>query len=133
MLDTEDGFDGGATIRFQTVRTTVLVVHTTIPLEPESREEAINLVADLVEYSRTEDGTVRYRAMEDVTETSVLRFFEQYEDTAAAEAHTRSDQYRQFVTSLPDLVDGNIETVQFETDDVECVEFSATEAVAALD
>lgn len=112
---------------------TVLVVHTTIPFDPECREAAIALVADLVKYSRTEDGTVRYHAMEDLSEPGVVRFFEQYEDAAAADAHTGSEQYRQFVTSLPDLVDGTIETVQFEADDVDAVELSAREAVAALD
>ena len=111
----------------------MLIVHTTIPLDPTRREEAVDLVADLAEHSRTEDGTVRYRAMADITEPNVVRFFEQYEDAAAAEAHTESDQYRRFVEALPDLVDGDIETVQFETDNVDVVEFPATAAVEALD
>ena len=111
----------------------VLINHTTIPFDPARRDEAMELVTNLLEYSKAEDGTVRYRAMTDVENANVVRFFEQYEDVAAAEAHTESDQYRRFVKSLPDLVDGEIETVQFQTDDVECAEFTASEVVSTLD
>lgn len=63
----------------------------------------------------------------------MVRFFEQYEDATAAEAHTESGQYRRFIEALPDFVDGEIETVQFETDEVDVVEFTAEAAVEALD
>lgn len=106
----------------------MIVVHTSIPLDPARRDEAMDFVEPLVERSRSEDGTVRYRATEDVTEPNVLRFFEQYEDAAAAEAHQQSEEYRRFVEALPDLAAGQIETIQFETDDVEVVEFDAAEA-----
>lgn len=106
----------------------MFVVHTTIPLEPERREEAMELIADLVDRSRTEDGTVRYRAMQDLTNPDVVRFFEQYDDVAAAEEHTESDQYRAFVAALPDLASGRLETVQFETDDVQVFEYDAADA-----
>ena len=93
----------------------------------------MELVAELVEHSRAEDGTVRYRAMTDVDDPDVVRFFEQYEDAAAAEAHAESDVYRRFVASLPDLVDGTIETVQITDGDVQTAEFTPADAVEALD
>ena len=111
----------------------MLVNHTTIPFDPAKRDEAMELVTNLLEYSKDEDGTVRYRAMTDVEDSSVVRFFEQYEDVAAAEAHTESEQYRRFVESLPDLVDGKIETIQFQTDDIACAEFTASEVISTLD
>ncbi|MFC4247880.1 putative quinol monooxygenase [Natribaculum luteum] len=111
----------------------MLVIHTTIPFDSARREEVMELVSGLVECSKTEDGTVRYRAMIDIDDPSVMRFFEQYEDAAAAETHTKSVQYRRFVKSLPDLVDGKIETIQFETDEIACTEFTASDAAAALD
>ena len=111
----------------------VLINHTTIRLDPTQRERAMDLVAELVEYSRTEDGTVRHRAMTDVTDPDVVRFFEQYEDVAAAEAHTDSEQYRRFVQSLPEFVDGEIETIQITADAVETAEFTAREALETLD
>ena len=111
----------------------MLVNHTTIRLDPAQRERAMDLITELVEYSRTEDGTVRYQAMTDISDPDIVRFFEQYEDTAAAEAHTDSEQYRQFVESLPELVDGNIETIQITTNSIESAEFTPMDAVEGLD
>lgn len=103
-------------------------MHTSIPIAPNRREEALDRVGELVECSRSGDGTVRYRTMEDITDWNVIRFFVQDED-AAAEAHTESAQYRRFVEGLTDLAAGQIETIQFETNDVQTVEFDAAEAV----
>lgn len=111
----------------------MIINYTTIPFDPEQRDKAMERVRALVEYSKTENGTVRYRAMVDIDDPNVVRFFEQYEDTAAAEAHTKSDKYHQFVESLPDIVDGTIETVQIQSDSIEYAEFTAADAVAALD
>jgi quinol monooxygenase YgiN len=89
-------------------------------------------VRALVEYSKTESGTVRYRAMVDIDDPSVVRFFEQYQDAAAGKTHTESDQYHRFVESLPDLVDGTVETIQIQSDSIEHAEFTVADAVDAL-
>ncbi len=109
------------------------VVHTTIPIDPERESDLREQIDALVERSRDEDGTVRYRAMKDLTDPNLIRFFEQYESPAAADRHTRSAEYRRFTERLPEVTSGEIETVQFETDDVQTVAFTASEAVDALD
>lgn len=111
----------------------MFVVRTTIPVNPDHRETAIEYVSDLMDYSRREDGTVRYHATTDIEDPNLLRFFEQYEDVAAAETHTESEPYRRFNEVLPEFVDGTIETIQFEADDVSVTEFTAADAVEALD
>lgn len=111
----------------------MIVNHTTIPFDPDQRDKAIERVQALLKHSKTENGTVRYRAMVDINDPLLVRFFEQYEDAAAAERHTESEAYRRFVESLPDLVDGPIETIQIQSDSITCAEFSATDAVEALD
>jgi quinol monooxygenase YgiN len=112
----------------------VIVVHTEIPVDPAHRAELLALTEELVEHAADEPGTVRYRASTGVTDSDTLRFFEQYADTAAAEQHQSSEIYRRFNEVLPGLVDGEIETVQFEVDetDVATATFSAEEAAAAV-
>lgn len=90
-------------------------------------------VTDLVEHSREEPGTVRYEVARDLTDPNLLRTLEAYEGAAAVEAHTDSAPYRRFVEALPELTDGEIETRQFETDDVTVTEVTAAVAVSALD
>lgn len=109
------------------------VVRTTIPFDPERREAVREVVADLVEQSRSEPGTLRYAASEGLTDPHTLRFFEQYEGEAALERHTESDAYRRFNETLPDVAAGEIETVQFEVESVRSATFTAEEAVAALE
>jgi len=111
----------------------MLINHTTIRLNPAERSKAIDLIGELIEYSQTEDGTVTYRAMTDIGDSTVVRFFEQYEDRAAAEAHTESEAYRRFVESLPEIVEGNIETIQIRADEIDRAEFTPQDAIEALD
>ena len=94
----------------------MLLVHTTVPVDPDRREEALDLIRDLTERSRNEPGTVTYRATTDVMDPTLIRFFELYEDLDAAEAHSATDSYETFEATLPELVDGKIETTQIEFD-----------------
>jgi hypothetical protein len=45
---------------------------------------------------------IDYRAATDVTDPNVVRFVEQYEDAAAFEVHTQTEQFQAFEAALPD-------------------------------
>lgn len=111
----------------------MIVVRTTVPIDPARRDEAMRYIDDLVDRSRSEPGTVRYEAVRPLDDSNTIRFFEQYEDVDAAEAHAESKPYRRFMRALPEFVDGEIETIQFETDAVSESSFSADEAAASVD
>ncbi len=113
----------------------MILLHTTIPLATDAESALIDRIDTLVHHAREEDGTVRYRAARDLADPTLLHFFEQYEDAAAAEAHTASDPYRRFVEALPGAVEGEIETVQCQVDDdsVDVTSFTAEDAVAATE
>lgn len=111
----------------------MLINHTTIRLDPAKRSKAVDIIDDLVAYSQTEDGTITYRAMTDIGDSNIVRFFERYEDQAAAEAHTESEQYHRFVESLPEISEGNIETIQIRSDEIERAEFTPQDAIRTLD
>jgi quinol monooxygenase YgiN len=65
----------------------MIVLHASFPIAPEKREEALDLIEDLVEQSQAEEGMIDYRATTDVNDPNMVRFFEQYEDEAAFETH----------------------------------------------
>lgn len=94
----------------------MIVVHASFPLDPDSREEALELVDDLVTESQAEDGMIDYRAATDVSDPNVVRVFEQYEDEAALEAHSQSDHFREFAAALPDLLAGEPTVTRFDVD-----------------
>jgi quinol monooxygenase YgiN len=92
----------------------MIVLHAAVPIEPEHRDDALDTIEDLVEQSRTEDGTVDYRATTDVEDPNTVRFFEQYEDRAALEAHLQTDHYEQFEAALGGWLAGKPEVRQFD-------------------
>jgi quinol monooxygenase YgiN len=94
----------------------VIVLHATFPLDPATRDEALDLIEDLVEQSQQEDGMIDYRAATDISDPNLVRFFEQYEDAAAFEAHSQTDHFQEFEERLPDLLAGEPEVLQFEVD-----------------
>ena len=113
----------------------MIVVHTEIPVDTEHRADLLALTETLIERSADEPDTVRYRASTGVRDPNILRFFEQYANAAAAERHQSTEAYRRFNEALPELVDGDIETVQFEVDEtaVTTATFSAEAAAAAVE
>lgn len=95
----------------------MIVIHASFPMDPAHRDDALDLVEDLVDRSTDEDGTIDYRATTDIRDENTIRFFERYEDEAAFEAHTRTDHFRAFEAALPDLLAGEPEILRFEVDD----------------
>lgn len=94
----------------------MIVLHASFPIDPEHREEAIELADDLVERSNEESGMIDYRATVDLRDENVIRFFEQYEDEAAFEAHTETEHFQAFEERLPDLLAGEPEVRRFEVE-----------------
>lgn len=94
----------------------MLLVHTTIPVDLDRREKALDMIRDFIERSRNEARTVTYRAMTDLMDRNLVRFFELYEDRDALVAHSTTDYYKAFEVALPELADGELETMQIEFD-----------------
>ncbi|MFB6198925.1 MAG: putative quinol monooxygenase [Halobacteriaceae archaeon] len=92
----------------------MIVLHAEIPVDPDRKEEALELAEFLVEESNEESGMIEYRAAVDVQDENVIRFFEQYENEQALEAHTRFDHYQEFEERLPELVAGEPEVMRFD-------------------
>jgi quinol monooxygenase YgiN len=94
----------------------VIVLHAAFPLDPATRDEALDLIEDVAEQSRQEDGMIDYRAATDVADPNLVRFFEQYEDQAAFEAHSQTDHFQEFEARLPDLLAGEPHVLRFEVE-----------------
>ncbi|EMA38886.1 putative quinol monooxygenase [Halococcus hamelinensis] len=94
----------------------MLVVHASFPVDPDHRDDALELIPDLVAGSRAENGVIEYRATTDVTDPNVIRFFERYEDEDAFAAHGRSDHFETFEESIGDLLADEPEVVRFDVD-----------------
>ncbi|ODR81439.1 hypothetical protein BG842_12105 [Haladaptatus sp. W1] len=108
----------------------MIIVQTSIPIDPEQRAEAIEVMRTVAEHSQEEDGMVNYWATTDVQDSNLVRFFEQYESVEAWEEHVETDHYERFNEELPTYVDGEMETIQARVDECETVQFGVEELLA---
>lgn len=100
----------------------MIVLHAVFPLDPDTRDEALDMIAELAEKSRAEPGMIDYRPAVDVEDPNVVRFFERYEDEAAFEAHSQTDHFQEFEAALPDLLAGEPEVTRFEVESADELE-----------
>jgi len=100
----------------------MLVIHATFPVDPDHRDEAMDLMQELAEQSRNEDGILEYRVTTDIEAPNTFRFFERYEDEAAFGAHAQTDHFAAFEAELPDLLAGEPTVTRFDVESVSDVE-----------
>lgn len=91
-------------------------MHATLPLDPDSCEEALDLVSELASESRAEDGVIYYRATTDVEDPDTARILEQYEDEDAVDAHLSSDHFESFQGAIGDHLAGEPTLRRFDVD-----------------
>lgn len=94
----------------------MIVMHAAMPIDPDSREQALDLMRDLAEQSRAEDGVVDYRVVTDVEDPNVVRVMEQYEDDDAVQAHMSSDHFESFQAEIAPHLAGEPELYRFEVE-----------------
>lgn len=96
----------------------MLIIHATMELDPDRRDEALDFMADLAAASREEDGVIDYSIAEDIESTGTLRFVERYEDRDALAAHQETDHYRAFDGRREELLDGPADVTLTDVADV---------------
>lgn len=92
----------------------MIVMHASLPVDPDSLDEAVSLATDLAETSRTEEGVVDYRVGADIEDETTLRFFERYADDAAVDAHMNSQHFQEFQGEIASHLAGEPTLTRFD-------------------
>ncbi len=91
----------------------VIIVHGTIPVKEESRDEALDLARTMAAATRTEPGCLSYDFYVGLTEPNKLMLFQEWETMEALMEHFKTDHMEAFLRELPDLLDGEITTRRY--------------------
>jgi len=94
----------------------MLMTKAEIPINPEKREEAIELVTDVAEKARQESGIIEYRVAVDVEDENHITFVEQYEDEEALDTHMQQEHTQRLLEGLPEILGGEPEAHRFEVE-----------------
>ena len=102
--------------------TIVIVLDAAFPIDPERRDDAVELFRDVAEASLAEDGVLAYRVAAGVDDENRFQFFERYEDEAAFAAHGESAHVERLGEELPELLAGEPEVTRYDVDSASAVE-----------
>jgi quinol monooxygenase YgiN len=94
----------------------MIVMHAEMAIASDSREAALDLLEELAEQSRAEDGVVDYRVTTDVESPNTVRVVEEYEDADAVDAHMSSDHFESFQADIAAHLAGEPELYRFDVD-----------------
>ena len=92
----------------------MILLYAVFPIDPDHLDEAKETVSDLAEAVREVEGVIEYRPMIDPDDPNTIRFFEQYEDEAAVEAHAEVPEFAEFQELLQEVLAGEPELRRFE-------------------
>jgi quinol monooxygenase YgiN len=97
----------------------VIIVHGTIPLKPDSREQAIQLARRMADATRGETGCISYDFYVGLSDPNALMLFQEWENMEALMGHFQTDHMEKFLKELPDIVSGEITTKRYAVQSVD--------------
>lgn len=97
----------------------MIIVHGTIPVKPDSREQALELARKMAETTRSELGCLSYEFYVALSDPNTLLLFQEWESMEALMAHFQTDHMDEFLQELPKVVVGEITTKRYAVQSVD--------------
>jgi quinol monooxygenase YgiN len=97
----------------------VIIVHGTIPLRPEKREQALELARRMTTATQAETGCISYDFYVGLSDPNTLMLFQEWESMEALMGHFQTDHMEEFLQALPDVVSGEITTRRYAVQTIE--------------
>ena len=97
----------------------MIIVHGTIPLKPDSREQALQLARRMADATRGETGCISYDFYVGLSDPNTLMLFQEWENMEALMGHFQTDHMENFLKELPDVVSGEITTKRYAVQSVD--------------
>ena len=97
----------------------MIIVHGTIPIRPDCREQALQLARRMADATRGEVGCISYDFYVGLSDPNTLMLFQEWESMDALMGHFQTDHMDEFLQALPDLVSGEITTKRYAVQSVD--------------
>ncbi|NRT37251.1 quinol monooxygenase YgiN [Clostridium beijerinckii] len=76
-------------------------------IKTEQIEKYLTLAKELVDKSRKEEGCISYSLFQDINDSSIFTFIEEWKDEKAINLHNNSEHFTRIVPLLDELRVGN--------------------------
>jgi quinol monooxygenase YgiN len=94
-------------------KTPMIIVHGTIPIRADRRDEALQLMRWMEDSSRIEDGCLTYEFFVGLSDPNTLLLFQEWESAEALAQHFDTEHMERFLEKLPKVLDGKIHTRRY--------------------
>ena len=91
----------------------MIIVHGTVPIKPDCRDEALSLAREMSAATQAEDGCISYDFYVGLSDPNTLVLLQEWESMEALSAHFRTRHLREFLRELPNVVSGAIVTRRY--------------------
>jgi quinol monooxygenase YgiN len=91
----------------------VIIVHGTIPIRPDCREQALELARVMAQATQAEPGCVSYDFYLGLSDANTLMLFQEWESMEALMKHFQTPHMEAFLQALPSVVAGEIITRRY--------------------
>ncbi len=97
----------------------MIIVHGTIPIRPDCREQALKLARGMTEATRAEPGCISYDFYVGLSDPNTLMLFQEWESMEALMRHFQTSHMEEFLRALPTVVSGDIVTRRYAVQSVD--------------
>ena len=97
----------------------MIIVHGTIPLRPDKREQALKVIDEMARATQSENGCITYEFYVALANPNQLMLFQEWESMESLMKHFQTEHMDQFLKELPDLVSGEITTRRYAVQSVD--------------
>lgn len=91
----------------------MIIVHGTIPIKSDRREQALDLARWMEYETRREDGCISYEFFVGLSDPNTLMLFQEWETAEALAEHFNTDHMERFLEALPQVLDGKVSTRRY--------------------
>jgi quinol monooxygenase YgiN len=97
----------------------MIIVHGTIPIRPDCREQALKLARGMSAATRSEPGCISYDFYVGLSDPNTLMLFQEWESMDALMRHFQTSHMEEFMRALPTVVSGEITTRRYAVQSVD--------------
>ena len=91
----------------------MIIVHGSIPIVPERREQALELAREMSDATQLEQGCISYDFYVGLQHPNTLVLFQEWETMEALMRHYQTEHMKLFMDALPEVVSGEINTRRY--------------------
>jgi len=105
----------------------MIVVQTTFQLVPDSRDEVLSLMKNMVRLCRQEHGCLSYEYFQGISDPNQIVLLQEWEDADCLQGHYQTDHMEDFLARLGEFLETPVATRSYVSEDDNTVTAYTTE------